>query len=77
MTAKEMFEKLGYELAYEYQEGDDEIRYYGPGSDDENIEIIFYLNERKFSIESFIEARVDADVLKAINKQIEELGWYK
>lgn len=64
MTAKEMFEELGYEENY-------------------HIEYIMYYNKEEekyiwFSrTDETIEARFDIDMLllKAINKQIEELGW--
>lgn len=64
MTAKEMFEKLGYDLQfdcpylqYHNLETDSYIWFYG---ETETIEIQF---------------DITMDLLKAINKQIEELGW--
>lgn len=64
MTAKELFEELGYEENY-------------------HIEYIMYYNKEEekyiwFSrTDETIEARFDIDMplLKAINKQIEELNW--
>lgn len=78
MSAKEMFEKLGYELVNEapilYQFND--------GGFIKNIEfsktlkrITFssyeYYNDGKATEENFIYV----DELQAINKQVEELGW--
>ena len=64
MKAKEMFEELGFieefHIAY--------IKYYNQRED-------YYIWFDKDS--KTVEARFDIDVktLKAINKQIEELGW--
>ena len=73
MSAKEMFEKLGWE-------------YYSPLCDSNTITYIkevhdgymyyrleFFLYSREISIDTYITL----DLLKAINKQIEELGWNK
>lgn len=71
MSAKEMFEKLGYnyerttfEIFYftEYRETYDDMFYIG---------IHFNLDDKNF----WSEVNIDVDELKAINKQIEELGW--
>lgn len=72
MTAKEMFEKLGYE----YEESYDKklIDYYKKykGLD---LEILFNKDAQKFSMTYVVE--VNIELLQAINKQVEELGWNK
>jgi hypothetical protein len=64
MTAKEMFEKLGYKedfhIAY--------IKYYNEKED----KYIWFSKPTK-TVEIMFD--IDMDLLKAINKQIEELGW--
>lgn len=73
MSAKEMFEKLGYTL----KKYDDELFYYELVKDaaDEFCEvgIIFALKNKKV----FSYNPVSIQELQAINKQIEELGWNK
>lgn len=71
MKAREMFEELGFECdSYEFT-----IRYYKEfrDYDDESytLDIVFRLIEQKL----FSDFDIDMKLLKAINKQIEELGW--
>ena len=71
MKAKEMFEELGFE----YQENEINIKYYKEYTDcyDESyiLEIDFRLIEKKI----YSDFSIDMHLLKAINKQVEELGW--
>ena len=81
MIAKEMFEELGYDLD---EENDKEILYkmkweisstYYVSFDlkNKNIECYYFASDSPFTLaESFA---VDLDLLQAINKQVEELGW--
>lgn len=72
MTAREMFEELGYE----YKEYEGQISYtkwekdcvdeYYPSSID------FDLKDKSISK---VMCYIDFEEIKAINKQIEELGW--
>lgn len=73
MTAKEMFEKLGYEQEEMYN-----CIYYNKGQ--KCIEI--WLNAKEIQCNEYIkedEHYIPADItfeeLQAINKQVEELGW--
>jgi len=63
MTAKEMFEELGFE----YDDGENYIEYsnYDTG-------ICFMLDDKDISINT---GYIDMPLFKAINKQCEELGW--
>ena len=76
MTAKEMFEKLGLEY--------NECKYHG------EIEEISYINEYNYSTKVKFDLKnkriiayfgendagnIVIELLQAINKQIEELGW--
>lgn len=71
MTAKEMFEKLGYEqiyntinyIIYDYEENF-EIKFYRPHK------LIEIVGKEPYNT-------LDMEELQAINKQIEELGWNK
>lgn len=72
-TAREMFEELGYELTE-----DDEIDIeYKKESKFTNYYIVFWKNSKKFYKGNNDDMTVDItlDELKAINKQISELGW--
>lgn len=65
MTAREMFEKLGYELIHniEYQ-----IMYYNSRYD---TYIYFYKTRKRIEITN----EFTLEELQAINQQIKELGW--
>ena len=73
MTAREMFESLGYK----YGEESDErynykvIKYY-----ETNTEFVFSINAREFAVSYCEEPKyTTVDEFKAILKQMEELGW--
>lgn len=65
MSAKEMFEELGYEIQIEY----DYILY---RNEEDSCYIYFYDYQ---AIELRCSNSLDVSVYKAINKQIKELGW--
>lgn len=72
MKAKEMFENLGFEC----QKNEFTIRYFKEfrdyyDEDNYTLEIDFSLIEKKI----YSDFSIDMCLLKAINKQIEELGW--
>lgn len=67
MTAKEMFEALGYECS-KYYDRNIMIQY----CDEEENQIVFFINEQEFSASNF---SLTVDEFKAIQKQMEELGW--
>ena len=72
MSAKEMFEELGFE----YSKNEFSIRYYKEFRDYDDsytLDIDFRLIEEKL----FSDFEIDIRLLKAINKQVEELGWNK
>lgn len=83
MTAKEMFEKLGYSCDVSY-EGILYSQYIDlPNGDVANCQIDFdkvqkivekEVRQAGFSMEHY-NSRITFEELKAINKQIEELGW--
>ena len=72
MTAKEMFEELGFN----YFEYDNQIAYEQEirGYDDDTyyVGITFDLKYKDIK-DTYSE--IDMKLLKAINKQVEELGW--
>lgn len=72
MTAKEMFEKLGYE----HEEYGDIIKYTYKGNY-ADVYIFFHkqIHQIEFNSDKDIYFNFDMKELKAINKQIEELGW--
>ena len=65
MSAKEMFEELGYDLV----ETTPYMMYY---YNEENDVYIWFYNKRK-TIEIVNEFTLD--ILQAINQQVNELGW--
>lgn len=69
MTAKEMFDN--YPIPYEMGEGEFTIGYYFPKYENSEIDIIF---NKQFP-RVYIKGSINIYLLKAINKQIEELGW--
>lgn len=75
MKAKEMFEELGYKLkedeSFIYYKNNKLVNYHIVFSKEyETVEITPTIDNR---IHTFV--RLSRKLLKAINKQIEELGW--
>lgn len=85
MTAKEMFEKLGYEDITDSRYKDLMIVYKNSGN--VYYEISFMKDYKCFEINPYVIwgdtvlqhyfVRLDTKLLQAINKQVEELGWNK
>lgn len=76
MSAKEMFEDLGYTYQESYfEEKLDEINYSKNG--DYAPQIKFNLNHKCAMIyrQENKASWFDVKILRAINKQVEELGW--
>lgn len=72
MTAREMFESLGYEYC-KYYDRDRIIQYY---NEKEDIQFLFWIAEQEFSVSEYGELKnITVDEFKAIQKQMEELGW--
>ena len=72
MTAKKMFESLGYKLI----RSDNCFISYEKNKIDALIRIVFVMKDKKFYSEYNVVAHdITMDELKAVNKQIEELGW--
>ena len=67
MSAKDMFEKLGYKLI-----NDKNIVYKGTHFTGKIIYIVFFSDKQILITQS-----IGIEELQAINKQIEELGWNK
>lgn len=73
MTAKEMFEELGYQRN---EENEKIIYLIETKGSFYYQEIIFNLVQKVIVIDgNFLEVAIESDLLKAINKQAEELGW--
>lgn len=73
MTAQEMFEKLGYQRNVENEKIIYLIETKGSFY---YQEIIFNLVQKVIVIDgNFLEVAIENNLLKAINKQCEELGW--
>ena len=70
MTAREMFESLGYKKIQ------DDVNWL-IWSFENKFKIMFYKPQQDFKVECLenIYNTIDIDELKAINKQVEELGW--
>ena len=70
MNASEMFEELGYKRNVE----DNKITY-SQKFGYETFEIMFDLSEKEINIDTDMEGKIEEDILQAIDKQAEELGW--
>lgn len=76
MTAKEMFEKLGYKLR-----NCRDFIYYLKTKDCLHFKVItFYTNKKIVNFQRVVgieekEFNLTPKILQAINKQVEELGW--
>lgn len=81
MSAKDMFEKLGYKQYIEASNVieviscDKQIRFNKDGKYKKTIEI--FTNTDDYKYDDYTYAELTHKELKAINKQIEELGWNK
>ncbi len=77
MSAKEMFEKLGYHL--EKTINDD--RFINYTNTNERYAEFFFDKQEKNVVKTFLNSgiaeRITSQELQAINKQVEELGWNK
>ena len=70
MTAREMFESLGYEYC-KFYDRNKIIQYYN-----EKVRFLFWIAEQEFSASEYGELKnITVDEFKAIQKQMEELGW--
>ena len=82
MKAKEMFEKLGYELN---EQNDKEILYKMKWEISSYYWVAFDILNKRFECFATSDSPftppesydINMDLLQAINKQIEELGWLK
>lgn len=73
MTAREMFEELGYQRN---EENEKIIYLIGIKGSFYYQEIIFNLLQKVIVIDgNFLEVAIETNLLKAINKQANELGW--
>nr|DAV02696.1 MAG TPA: MqsA [Caudoviricetes sp.] len=70
MTASEIFEELGYKRNVE----DNKITY-SQKFGYETFEIMFDLSEKEINIDTDMEVKIEEDILQAVDKQAEELGW--
>lgn len=70
MTASEIFEELGYKRNVE----DNKITY-SQKFGYETFEIMFDLSEKEINIDTDMEVKIEEDILQALDKQAEELGW--
>ena len=70
MNAREMFKELGYKCSI-YYDRNKIIQYYN-----EKVRFIFWIVEQEFSASEYGELKnITVDEFKAIQKQMEELGW--
>lgn len=74
MKAKEMFEKLGFNYRKELYKNDELIEIQFNNHDGTQVTIS---KEKIEYIENYYKSQLPFNLLKAINKQVEELGWNK
>lgn len=73
-TAREMFERLGYECRFAYRH----ICYIKHDNDGHIISMIFDLDKQEFCSGYGLALRsIGVDEFLAVQKQIQELGWIK
>ena len=77
MTAKEMFEKLGYVQTIN---SDYLIEYVGDNEDNESVYIRFYFLSKEYEVgyfDGYISTAMPTSIEehKAITQQMKELGW--
>lgn len=71
MTAKEMFKELGYKRS-----ADIDAIAFTKEFESHYFRIIFDLLEKEILIDDIFKVTIiEKDLLQAINKQVEELGW--
>lgn len=71
MNAREMFKSLGYECS-KYYDRNKIIQYYN----EEDVQFLFLIAEQEFSVSEYGELKnITVDEFKAIQQQMEELGW--
>ena len=70
MTARQMFEKLGYKKNVE----NGKITF-SQNFGSEYFKIIFDLSEKEIEIDTDMEVVIEEDLLLAINQQCKELRW--
>ena len=83
MTAKEMFEKLGYTYQYinNYKDNCEDVILYIHEKSGVIIQfnlishVVVYQIDNKFKEYKKIGLFITKELIQAINKQIEELGW--
>ena len=76
MTAKEMFEKLGYEYNFDSDNFllQPFISYFKYNYEEKKVfDIKFWIKDKVYKIEN--DKQLSLDLVQAINKQVEELGW--
>lgn len=78
MTAKEMFEKLGFSLHIDYELCKTyKIKHDENGCDDDPYNwdyVYFYKDDKTYGVDIMIDC-VDIKLHKAIHQQLIELGW--
>jgi len=87
MTAKEMFEELGFIETYEKdimeekcEYGEEGIIAYVSKNDNGKYDGIIFTNSKKYDVEiwdgkHYVSSLIDVNLHKAIHQQMKELGW--
>jgi hypothetical protein len=80
MTAKEMFEALGWELGELNVYERDDILYYRKKEGSAEYDLIFFFEDKTYGVDGFtkgygIRYNLNAQEHLAITQQMKELGW--
>lgn len=71
-SAGQMFKELGYERS-KYYDINQIIQYY---NGEEEVQFLFWIKEQEFSASEYGEPKnITVDEFKAIQQQMNELGW--
>lgn len=72
LTARQMFEKLGYERS-KYYDRNRMIEYH---NDEDGVQFLFWIHVQEFTVSEYEEPKnITIDEFKAIQQQMKELGW--
>ena len=80
MTAKDMFEALGWKLGKLTKNDRDDILYYRKKEGSAEYDLIFYFDDKTYVVEGYVKGytiryNLDAQEHLAITQQMKELGW--
>ena len=82
MTAQDIFKALGWELGERKDEYSDDILYYQKKQGSATYDLDFYLQDKTYWSYGYVHGRnincpLNAQELRAVTRQMKELGWIR